>query len=69
VILGILGMQKRWWIALGAGVMIAISGAVVAMNPPTMTQRLRVGSIEQMYFERHDAIAVPKALPPLTVIR
>jgi hypothetical protein len=34
-----------------------------------MMQRLRVGSIEQQYFERRDAIAVAKALPPLTVIR
>jgi len=66
VILCAFGLQKRWWFALGAGVMIGISAAVVAMNPPTMTQRLRVGYIEQVYFERHDGIQ--HALPPGAVV-
>jgi hypothetical protein len=66
VILCAFGLQKRWWIALGAGVMIGISAAVVAMNPPTMTQRLRVGYIEQVYFERHDGMQ--HALPPGAVV-
>jgi hypothetical protein len=62
VVLGTLGLQKRWWIALGAGLMIGISAGLVAMNPPTMTQRLRLGYIEQVYFEQRDAMQ--HALPP-----
>jgi hypothetical protein len=62
VALAILGLQKRWWIALGAGLMIGASAGLVAMNPPTMTQRLRIGYIEQVYFERRDAMQ--RALPP-----
>jgi hypothetical protein len=62
VLIAALGLQKRWFVLGGAVLMLVISSVIVQMQPPSLTQRLRVGYIEEVYFERHGAMQ--RALPP-----
>jgi hypothetical protein len=65
--------QDRGWLAAGAAAMIAISVGYVQLRPPSLTQRLRIGFIEEVYFERTGAMqgALPGGapLPPRAVAR
>jgi hypothetical protein len=60
----IIATQRRIFVALGAAAMIVAS---MLAPTPTLTQRLRVGYIEEVYFEQ--GAAMQRALPGLTVPR
>ena len=62
VLIAALGLQKRWFVLGGAVLMLALSAVLMQIRPPSLTQRLRVGYIEEVYFERRGAMR--RALPP-----
>ncbi len=62
VFIAALGLQKRWFVLGGAVLMLALSAVLIQMQPPSLTQRLRVGYVEEVYFERRGAMQ--RALPP-----
>ena len=58
--------RRALYVLAGAAVMIVASAAFVKLHPPDLTQRLRVGYIEEVFFEQ--AGAMQRALPAGTPV-
>jgi hypothetical protein len=54
--------RRAAWVFAGSLLTVIVSTAAVKLHPPDLTQRLRVGYIEEVYFERDGAMQ--RMLPP-----